>query len=181
MKKLFFTFVLLCMSSALYAQNDVTKFLGIPVDGSKSEMIRQLKEKGFTTSPYASDALEGEFNGADVNIYIATTRNKVSRIMVADKNRSDESQIKIRFNTLCKQFENNQKYIGLENQAIPEDDDISYEMTVHNKEYQAAFYQKGEGNLEKRLVWFTISKSYGMYYILMYYDNEYNRASGEDL
>ena len=101
--------------------------------------------------------------------------------MVADKNRSDESQIKIRFNTLCKQFENNQKYIGLENQAIPEDDDISYEMTVHNKEYQAAFYQKGEGNLEKRLVWFTISKSYGMYYILMYYDNEYNRASGEDL
>lgn len=181
MKKLFFTFMLLCMSSALYAQNDVTKFLGIPVDGSKSEMIRQLKEKGFTTSPYESDVLEGEFNGADVNIYIATTRNKVSRIMVADKSRSDESQIKIRFNTLCKQFENNQKYIGLENQAIPEDDDISYEMTVHNKEYQAAFYQKGEGNLEKRLVWFTISKSYGMYCILMYYDNEYNRASGEDL
>lgn len=181
MKKYFFAFMFLCMSSALYAQNDVTKFLGIPVDGSKSEMIRQLKEKGFTINPYDSDVLEGEFNGTDVNIYIATTRNKVSRIMVADKNRSDESQIKIRFNTLCKQFENNQKYIGLENQAIPEDDDISYEMTVHNKEYQAAFYQKGEGNLEKRLVWFTISKSYGMYYILMYYDNEYNRASGEDL
>ena len=35
------------------AQMDVTKFLGIPVDGNKSDMMSKLKSKGFTQSPYA--------------------------------------------------------------------------------------------------------------------------------
>ena len=30
-------------------------------------------------------------------------------------------------------------------------------------------------------VWFSIKRYYGEYYICMYYDNEYNRANGEDL
>ena len=33
----------LIVSLAGSAQEDVTRFLGIPVDGSKAEMIRQLK------------------------------------------------------------------------------------------------------------------------------------------
>ena len=33
----------------------------------------------------------------------------------------------------------------------------------------------------KKLVWFMICEYYGKYYIAMYYDNEYNRANGEDL
>ena len=32
-----------------------------------------------------------------------------------------------------------------------------------------------------RMVWFTISETYGKYFISMYYDNVYNKASGEDL
>lgn len=32
---------LLVFSISLYAQKDVTKFLGIPVDGSKAEMIKK--------------------------------------------------------------------------------------------------------------------------------------------
>ena len=33
----------------------------------------------------------------------------------------------------------------------------------------------------KKPVWFMISENYGQYYITMFYDNEYNRANGEDL
>lgn len=33
----------------------------------------------------------------------------------------------------------------------------------------------------KKPVWFMISSSFGKYYISMFYDNEYNRANGEDL
>ena len=33
----------------------------------------------------------------------------------------------------------------------------------------------------KKPVWFMISGNYGEYYITMFYDNEYNRANGEDL
>lgn len=226
MKSWFSIAMLLMFSITVHAQQDVTRFLGIPVDGSKSEMIHKLEEKGFRYDP-AENFLTGEFNGVEVHVYVVTTKNKVSRIMVADVNTVDETNIRIRFNNLCEQFADNPKYTSLaDNCMIPEDEDISYEMLVHDKRYEAIFHQlafdeKGwtaksdpellskytEEQLEhptaeieteiaavrlrrkledfyscsKRPVWFMISDFYGKYYIIMYYDNEYNRANGEDL
>ena len=124
---------------------DVTKFLGIPVDGSKSEMIQKLKAKGFRELTYEDETiLEGEFNGHDVHVYVATNKNKVYRIMVCDANKVDARSIQIRFNNLCEQFKNNPKYLSLEDYTIPDEEDIPYEMTVHNKRYDANFYQQPE-------------------------------------
>ena len=136
--------MLLISSLFIYAQQDVTKFLGIPVVGSKSEMIQKLKAKGYTSSPLDKDVLVGEFNGADVNIHVVTNNNKVYRIMICDVNNIDERDIQIRFNRLCEQFVNNSKYssLPLEEYMIPDDEDISYEITVHKKRYEAVFYQK---------------------------------------
>ena len=136
--------MLLISSLFIYAQQDVTKFLGIPVDGSKSEMIQKLKAKGYTSSPLDKDVLVGEFNGADVNIHVVTNNNKVYRIMICEVNNIDERAIQIRFNRLCEQFVNNSKYssLPLEEYMIPDDEDISYEITVHKKRYEAVFYQK---------------------------------------
>ena len=136
--------MLLISSLFIYAQQDVTKFLGIPVDGSKSEMIQKLKAKGYTSSPLDKDVLVGEFNGADVNIHVVTNNNKVYRIMICDVNNIDERAIQIRFNRLCEQFVDNSKYssLPLEEYMIPDDEDISYEITVHKKRYEAVFYQK---------------------------------------
>lgn len=54
-----------------------------------------------------------------------------------------ETDIKIRFNTLCRQFEKNQKYISLNDgsQCLSDDEDISYGMLVKNKRYEADYYQ----------------------------------------
>ena len=225
MKKLLLL-VLCCISIFGMAQNDVTKFLGIPVDGNKSDMISKLKSKGFKQSPYDEDVLIGEFNGKDVNVYIITNNNKVCRIMVCDENTMDEVSIKIRFNRLCDQFENNSKYVNLldEDQKIKEHEDILHEMLVNKKRYGAIFYQVPDttvasytedfqsmifskyskeqlenpseeitqdliematmyaiDKVRKKPVWFIISELDGEYYISMYYDNEYNRANGEDL
>ncbi len=141
MKKFLSVVLMLTLSVAMYAQKDVTKFLGIPVDGTKSAMIQKLKAKGFTYNS-VTDMLEGEFNGSQVQISVVTNRNKVYRIFIADKYTCDESDIKIRFNNLCHQFENNAKYIGDENQTISDDEDISYEMLVNKKRYQAVYFQK---------------------------------------
>jgi hypothetical protein len=105
---IFLQFVV-CIS--LYSQKDVTQFLGIPVDGSKPEMIRKLKDKGFTISPDNKEVLVGEFNGTQVYIHVVTNNNKVWRIMISDVNSISEMNIKIRFNTLCQQFQNNKKYM----------------------------------------------------------------------
>ena len=203
--------MLLISSLFIYAQQDVTKFLGIPVDGSKSEMIQKLKAKGYTSSPLDKDVLVGEFNGADVNIHVVTNNNKVYRIMICDVNNIDERAIQIRFNRLCEQFVNNSKYssLPLEEYMIPDDEDISYEITVHKKRYdetfmakqiEAAFPQYTKEQLanpseelraeivnfvtqyiSKKAVWFMINERLGKYCITMYYDNEYNNANGEDL
>lgn len=192
-RKLFFTIVaLFSMSIFVNAQNQVypkerivTKFLGIPVDGTKNEMIQKLKNKDFKyDSTY--DILEGEFNGKDVSVLIVTNNNKVYRICVIDNHKCDEGQIKIRFNTLCKQFENNSKYISVSDFTLSDKEDISYEMSVHNKVYQAFYYQfysetDTEEEIENRIVWFTINEQYGQYQIVMYYDNLYNQANGDDL
>ena len=263
-KTLILCAALLVLTVLCDAQDRAIKFLGIPVDGYKSEMIQKLKNKGYTyTKILDEDVLTGEFNGADVNIHIVTNNNKVWRIYIADDDIRDEYQIKLRFNTLCEQFEKNPRYTALsEDQKIPMDEDISYEMKLNDKRYEAAFYQilddenlmkdieavnarfdnlnseqqdssvfeqqveaitdffatlsaydaetfsKYDTNyfeqlssatkdeqiamaitlmgdimsiLSNRMVWFTISESYGGYFISMYYDNGYNMASGEDL
>jgi hypothetical protein len=228
LKRIGLLFTLLIFSVVTYAQKDVTKFLGIPVDGSKSEMMQKLKSKGFTNSPQNKDVLVGEFNGRDAELHIVTNNNKVYRIMVRDVYTSSERDIKIRFNRLCRQFEKNEKYktVSLSSDyIIPDDEDISYEMTVKNKRYEASYYQMPEDfdadkwllevqssllskysdeqlsnpteeiesdlldivffslieKYSKKSVWFIIDEQYGKYRILMYYDNEYNSANGDDL
>jgi len=149
MKRILNIFLLIYMhlqlSVAVYAQKDITQFLGIPIDGYKPEMIKKLKEKGFVVNPSDKDALVGEFNGKKVNLNVVTNNNKVCRIMVSDANMIDEGDVKIRFNNLLNQFHNNKKYIPASlsdsSYTIKEDEDISYEMTVNTKRYEAAFYQ----------------------------------------
>ena len=221
MKKVLFAVVLFVLSASVYAQKDVTRFLGIPIDGSKSEMIRKLKAKGFESSPYDKEVLTGEFNGTEVNVYVLTNNNKVFRIALEDVYVQDEHDIVARFNRLCHQFERNNKYVCYRDYAIPEDENIEYEMYVKNKRYEAGYYQRladttamfneikdlvseiansglesdateeqrrnwAESVIEempmlKRLVWFRIEEDRGKYRIIMYYDNKFNMANGEDL
>lgn len=95
------------------AQNDVTQFLGIQIDGTKSEMIYKLKSKGFNIDSQSEfdNGLIGEFNGKEVRIFIVTNKNKVWRIMVSDASLSDEASIKIRFNNLIRQFNNSKSTV----------------------------------------------------------------------
>lgn len=135
--------IAMTISFASFAQNkDVTTFLDIPVDGTVSSMKQKLVSKGFVPKKVGTkECLEGRFNGCDVIVSICTNKNKVYRIFLADKNTMDEAQIKIRFNNLVKQFVNNIRYIPLDNFTLSDEEDISYEMTVHNKIYEALFYQ----------------------------------------
>lgn len=142
MKKYLFSLLATLLTLSLYAQNDVTTFLGIPVDGLKLEMRQKLIAKGFTPKKVGTNEyLEGEFNGMDVHIYIVTNNNKVYRIMVCDANTQDEANIKIRYNKLVNQFENNKKYTALNQYTISDTEDISYKIRIKNETFDALFYQ----------------------------------------
>ena len=141
MKKIIIV-MLLFVSMLASAQKDVTKFLGIPVDGLKPAMMQKLKAKGFAYNQRL-DCLTGEFNGHDVRLSVVTNNNKVWRIVIQDAIAQDEASIKIRFNKLVQQFLNNKKYMlaTLSNPTLSDSEDISYEMLVNKKRYEAAFYQ----------------------------------------
>ncbi|MDD6165410.1 MAG: hypothetical protein PUB31_03650 [Bacteroidales bacterium] len=197
MRKFLTLLAMIVISASVFAQKEVTKFMGIPVDGSPTEMVKKLKAKGFTTDEGfmrdvkrgsvdwdGPEVLIGRFNGTKVRVFLGVEQNKVWRIYLADKDSRDETQIKIRFNTLVRQFEGNGKYVPyFDEQTIADNEDISYQMTVNKKPYQATFLQKGEDGMVdgKRMVWFMISQRSDDYCIYMYYDNEYNRADGSDL
>lgn len=196
MRKFLTLLAMIAISASVFAQKEVTQFMGIPVDGSPTEMIKKLKAKGFTTDEKfmqpikqglidwdGPEVLTGRFNGERVILGLLVEQNKVWRICLSDKDSRDETQIKRRFNTLVRQFENNDKYVYFYEQTIADDEDISYQMTVNKKQYEAYFLQKCEDGTvdEKRFVWFQISQHSDGYRIDMFYENEYNEADGSDL
>lgn len=145
MKKsiLFFVFALLVLPLIAQDYSDViTQFMGIPVDGTKTEMISKLRNKGFSYNRNA-DELSGRFNGRNVVLKVVENNGAVYRIVVADEYYSNEADIIINYNRLIDQFENNDRYTSYEeNKKIEDGENIHYQMTINNKRYQAAFYQK---------------------------------------
>ena len=132
-------FIVAIFSCALSYGQGTIKFLGIPVDGRESDMVFKLRQKGFKMDADGR-CLEGTFNGKPSFVYIHTNNRKVDRIMVADQHTTTKGQIRIQYNNLLEQFKNNDKYLSLGNDPRPEDENIAYEMTVHDKDYSAHFY-----------------------------------------
>ena len=97
MKRFLITFLFVLMTITAIAQESNTiKFLGIPVDGAKKEMISKLQAKGYEYDT-SSDCLFGEFNGINVSINVQTVNNRVWRIGIVDANvNNDEQNIKVR-------------------------------------------------------------------------------------
>lgn len=177
MKKLLLFILFVSIAMDTNAQNTI-QFLGIPVDGTKREMISKLEAKGYEYDSY-NDCLVGEFNGIDVQISVQTINNRVWRIVVLDESYTNETNIKIRFNNLFEQFSNNSKYVRIAGNVLNENDDISYEITVNDKRYDASF-----GLVDTSIngrVWYTIGELYGRYKIAIFYENLNNAANGDDL
>lgn len=180
MKKIILSIILSVMTFAAIAQENTIKFLGIPIDGTKKEMISKLQAKGYEYDP-SSDVLYGEFNGNNVIILIQTVNNRVWRIAVGDAESTDEANIKILYNRLFEQLSNNGKYEVAKGDKLGEKEDISSEMIVHNKRYDATFTLKDKS--VNGIVWFMIAKNKysDEYRINMYYENLDNQANGDDL
>ena len=139
MKRLLLIALISLVPILSFSQNDgVLKFLGIPIDGAESQFATKLRSKGFTYNSY-TESYKGQFNGKYVDIYIHTNHNVVDRVYVAFPPTTEEN-IRIEFNLLLSQFKKNSKYMDLSmNEGIPETEDISYEINVNNKRYQASF------------------------------------------
>lgn len=177
MKKILFILIMCFVTMTTFAQNTI-KFLGIPVDGSKKEMIMKLEAKGYEYNS-SFDCLVGEFNGEQSVIVIQTVNNKVWRIAIINGSPCNETNAKIKFNNLFNQFSNNEKYVLLSGKEISDSDDISYEMIANDKRYDAVFGFKDE-TINGR-VWYMLSNDGLEYNLGLFYENLDNAANGDDL
>lgn len=139
MKKAILITLLACFSVVCMGQNEgALTFLGIPIDGTEAQFTAKLRKKGFTYNS-AYESYKGQFNGKSVNVYIHTNHNLVDRVYVAFPYNSEEG-IRGEFNKLLSQFKDNGKYVDLSmNTEIPSDEDISQEISVNKKRYQASY------------------------------------------
>lgn len=193
MKKILLLFSILILFAGNVYTKVITTFLGIPIDGTKIEMKRKLVAKGFRYVK-GEDFLRGEFNGTEVNLFVVTNKNKVWRIMVVnDEPIKDISQVKIKYNSLIKQFNNSEeKYYPVDDEkdyTIPENEDIWYKLNLDSGYYTVSYFQltkiKSDSPTEdlfNRIVSVSLRGSDSIGYgIFIYYDNLYNQAHGEDL
>lgn len=195
-KSILFILCALIYVTQIYAQRQVTTFLGIPVDGTRTEMMAKLKAKGF--KQIDPELLTGTFNGEDVILLIITNRDKVCRICVIPQKPRDKNQIKIRYNELVRQFIKSNKYAshytiemaGSEEEIlIGDDEDISYQMTTNNKSYSLSFFQSLQitgkiyslKDILHMHVWIRIAKDGPDYRVEIFYDNKLNEAQDKDL
>lgn len=155
MKKILTTLLLVILSFVAVAQTNTITFLGIPVDGSKSVIEQRLrKEKGFF---YENDLYEeagflsGNFNGYRVRVAVYDYNGLVRRVAVILPDVS-ETQVKIQYNNLFNQLKNNEKYLYRETDCsgeLSEEEDISYEISVNDKQYQNVFFYPPWGTLNE--------------------------------
>lgn len=180
MKKFILLFLTtVCLTFNTFAQSNCITFLGIPVDGTKREMISKIEAKGFEYNPN-NDCLVGEFNGVNVLIVVQTVNNKVWRIGIVDELVTDETNIKIRFNNLFEQFLNNGKYDLFNGSMLDDQENIRFEIDNHNKRYAACFIPKDISI--NGCVWYAIAKvNSNKYAITIFYENLNNAADGSEL
>ena len=86
MRKFLTLLAMIAISASVFAQKEVTKFMGIPVDGSPTEMIKKLKAKGFTEKTQENEVgveLKGKYLGKDVWLRIYNS-NKSKTVYLID-------------------------------------------------------------------------------------------------
>jgi hypothetical protein len=141
MKRLFSVISLFLVVFFSLAKDNTIKFLGHPVDGSKTAMHAHLLKKGFK---YDSDldCYFGKFNGKYSKIMISTNHGKVDRVLVLFLTQT-KNDIIYEYNGLIEQFDANEKYRSIyENKKIPLTEDIYKEITYNNKKYGASYYYR---------------------------------------
>ena len=140
MRKVVLLFLMvLCGIVSSFSQEPI-KFLGIPVDGTRVNFVRQLQSKGFIRNiKQGQNTFRGEFNGRNVNVSVVDYHGKVWRVLVSTDIIS-EKDIKISFNNLVYQFDRNKKYFSLDSiQTISEQEDVYFGI-LQNKRYEANYY-----------------------------------------
>ena len=116
------------------------KFMGIPIDGSKDDMVAALMEKGFKQD-WGDEYLTGIFNGENVKVFISTNHGIVDRIRVVYPSTNDSNDTRVKFNTLLSKMNRNAKYVSVSPRPeIPAGESVGLISYGDSKHYDTAYF-----------------------------------------
>lgn len=145
MKKLIISIVafLLTVSAVLAqvkASETILTFSGVPINGSKAQIIKSLSAKGFEYSDLY-DHLTGMFNGEEVTLKISTNHGVVDRIIVNYPYCHESNDTRIKYNMLLSRFNRNDKYICINPRLeVPADERINRQLYDNSRYYDAVYF-----------------------------------------
>ena len=199
--------LLMFMTLTLNAQDNVMKFMGIPINGTKAEMISKLEAKGFAPEQIEIDLenaqnevirlggeisegrvrerdgeyfLHGYFDGKRCKVVISSYNNKVYQIMVVIEDAYNELNGKIQFNLYVDQL--NKKYTNPLDYdfSIDLERDLSAPYDNNIRAFFTAAYD--ENDKPHGMVALELSHPrYKEFYIALRYYNADNMPNGDDL
>lgn len=189
MKKLILFLLITMMQLTSFAQSkQVTKFLNIPVDGTVAAMKSKLKAKGF--QEVGDNTFKGSFDNEDAQLYLAENKGVVYGILV-NFMYTNETFVKIHYNSLIQKFYGNKKYFHFGDDMPPtiqNKEILFYELTRGDKDYGKIFYQLSDNDnenewekLQNRVVGINLLYANGYYSLAIFYSNEYNKSNNDDL
>ena len=144
-------------------------FMGVPIDGSKYQMITALEGKGFERD-IAGDQMTGMFNGEKVKLNISTNHGMVDRILVEYPYCSEANDTRVKYNTLLSRFNRNDKYVCINpRKDIPANENIALCIIENSKKYDAIYFSLKSENIAEQ--WTESFKQE--------YQKHYNKQLGE--
>ena len=194
MRKLVFALLML-LTLSLSAQDNVMKFMGIPLDGPKSAFIAGLEEKGFVPTNNQREldrlgdyrdnedfySMQGYFDGNKCNLFIFPYKSNVFKVKVHFDSGIipyRENEAKQIFNHYVEQL--NKKYESkFDNDSFYLRKDISEPIEAH---YYAYYIVKDDSNKEIGTITLEMTHPAAKeFHIVFYYCNTNNMPNGDDL
>ena len=117
------------------------KFVGVPIDGTKEQMIEALEEKGFQKEPFNDSMATGMFNGELVTLFLSTNHGIVDRVKVVYPRCNAANDTRVKYNMLLSRFNRNAKYVCVNTRPeVPADENIYLKLQANTKEYDAVYF-----------------------------------------
>lgn len=179
MKKLFSILLVTLLSFSVSAENEVTSFMGIPVEGNKKTLTESILSKGFKLTK--DNHIYGWYNSENVLVKILEGDKGVYGIEVIEVKGTKEVLSAItKYNSMVDWFKNLANYTEYEANTPIIFDNIetkSIKKFIEKEWFVAEFYQKTKSDIEKfnKPVMIYLTEINGYYHLIIRFVNIYNK------
>ena len=176
MKKIISILLAASLSFSAYADNEVTSFMDIPVEGNKQTLTESIVSKGFNLTK--GKHIYGWYNSERVLVKILEGEKGVFAVEVIEiKGTKDVITAVDKYNSMVSWFKNLENYTEYEaNTAIIVNNVETIRKFIEKEWFVAEFFQKTKNGVEKynKPVRLYLTEINDNYHLVIRFINTYN-------